>query len=93
LFLTTCRYFTEIIRVTRPGAWVVFDVMTEDCMDSDNIAAWLKPAGKARTYPAIIPKRFAIDFFEGRGFKLMGSFIVPMRPGKTECMAFRKNSQ
>jgi len=92
LFLTTCSYFAEIDRVTRPGAWVVFDVMTEACMDDTNVPLWLKTGVNTRTYPAIIPKQFVIDFFQGRGFRFVASFIVPMKPGKTECMVFRKGS-
>jgi len=90
LFLTTCSYFTEIVRVTRPGAWVIFDVMTEDCMDNDNLALWLKTGVNTRTYPEIMPKRFVTDFFEKSGFTFVASFIVPMKPGKTECFVFRK---
>jgi hypothetical protein len=92
LFLTTCSYFTEIVRVTKPGAWVIFDVMTEDCMDNDNVALWLKTGVNTRTYPEIIPKRFVTDFFERSGFAFVASFIVPMKPGKTECFVFRKSS-
>jgi hypothetical protein len=92
LFLNVCNYFTEIARVTRPGAWVVFDVMTEDCMDKDNMAMWLKTGINTRTYPAILPKRFVTDFFEAHGFALIASFLVPMKPGRTECMVFKKQS-
>jgi hypothetical protein len=92
LFLNTCSYFTEIVRVTRPGAWVVFDVMTENCMDNTNVPLWLKTGINTRTYPAIIPRNFVINFFEGYGVKFISSFLVPMKPGKTECMVFRKQS-
>ncbi len=90
LFLPTCSYFTEIARVTRPGARVVFDVMTEACMDSTNVPMWLQTGIGTRTYPAIMPKAFVVDFFKWHGFKLVESFIVPMKPGKTECMFFQK---
>jgi hypothetical protein len=90
LFLNTCSYFTEIVRVTRPGAWVVFDVMTENCMDNNNVSMWLKTGVNTRAYPEIIPKKFVTDFFEGHGFGFVASFLVPMKPGKTECMVFRR---
>jgi Methyltransferase domain len=92
LFLTTCSYFTEIVRVTKPGAWVIFDVMTENCLDNINVPLWLKTGINTRTYPAIIPKTFVINFFEGHGFNFLASFLVPMKPGQTECMVFRKKS-
>ncbi|MGA9778102.1 MAG: hypothetical protein WBS33_07500 [Verrucomicrobiia bacterium] len=91
LFVTTCSYFMEMIRVTRPGAWVIFDVMTEDCLENWDVPIWLQKGAK-RTYPAIMPKKFVINFFQGNGFRLVESFIVPMKPGKTECMVFRKRS-
>jgi hypothetical protein len=90
LFLTTCSYFQEIVRVTRPGAWIIFDIMTEDCMDTYNLDPWIKTGLNDRTYPAIMPKNFAIDFFQKHGIGFVGSFLVPMKPGKTECMVFRK---
>jgi hypothetical protein len=92
LFLNACSYFQEIARVTRPGAWVVFDVMTEDCMDGANVELWLKTGINTRNYPAIVPKSFVIDFFQRNGFEFVSSFLVPMKPGKTEVMAFRKKS-
>ena len=77
--------------VTRPGAWVIFDVMTEDCMDNDNVAMWLKTGVNTRTESGkITPKRFVTDFFYSPGFTFVASFIVPMKPGKTECFVFRK---
>jgi hypothetical protein len=92
LFLTTCNYFQEISRVTKPGAWVVFDVMTEGCMDGPNVEAWLKTGINSRTYPAIIPRSFVIDLFQRNGFNFVSSFLVPMKPGKTELMIFKKKS-
>jgi hypothetical protein len=92
LFLTTCNYFTEIVRVTRPGARVIFDLMTEDCIDNTIVPMWLKTGVGTRTYPAIMPKKFVVEFFGGHGFDMLGSFIVPMKPGKTECMVFRKQN-
>jgi hypothetical protein len=94
LFLTTCSYFSEIARVTRPGAWVVFDVMTEGCMDNTNLERWLKGRNLwSVPYPAIMPKKFVLDFFQGHGFEFIGGFLVPMKPGKTEYLVFRKQSQ
>jgi hypothetical protein len=92
LFLNACSYFTEIVRVTKPGAWIVFDVMTEDCMDAENVPNWLKTGVNTRAYPAIMPKSFVIKFFEKHGISFISSFLIPMKPGKTECMVFRKKS-
>ncbi|HEX3625626.1 MAG TPA: hypothetical protein VH280_09390 [Verrucomicrobiae bacterium] len=90
LFLTVCSYFTEIVRVTKPGGWVVFDIMTEDCVDEYNLPLWLKTGVNTRTYPQMISKQFALAFFARHNVDFIHSFIVPMKPGRTECMVFRK---
>ena len=92
LFLTVCSYFTEIVRVTKPGSWVLFDVMTEDCVDENNLTLWLKTGVNKRTYPEMMSKKFVLAFFSRHDFEFVDSFIVPMKPGKTECMVFRRRT-
>lgn len=90
-FITTCGYFIEIARVVKPGGWAVFDVMTEDCADHKTLEMWLKTNRTGGSpYPAIMPKQFVMDFFEGHKFDCVGSFLVPMKPGKARCMAFKR---
>lgn len=84
-FLTTCRYWQEMVRVVRQGGKVVFDIVTEACMDETTLGKWL---ASGMVYPSIMPKQYAVDFFVSRGFRLMDSIFVPMRPGRTECMVF-----
>ncbi len=36
-FLTSYRYFIEMARVARVGARVVFDAVTESCMDKQTL--------------------------------------------------------
>ena len=89
-FLTTCRYLQEISRVTRDDAWVVFDIVTEDCMDGATLESWFKTDINFPTYPVVTPKQYVIDFLRRHGFAFIASFQVAMEPGKTECMVFRK---
>jgi hypothetical protein len=90
-FITTCGYFIEIARVVKPGGWVVFDVMTEDCVDKTTLDLWLKTHRTGGSpYPAIMPHKFVIDFFNDNGFALIGSFPVVMKPGKARCLVFRR---
>lgn len=88
-FLTTCSYFREMLRVSRLGGRLVFDVVTESCMDDETVERWLQ---SKVNYPCIMPKAYVCQFFEERGCALIGSFFVPMRPGRTECLAFRKEA-
>jgi hypothetical protein len=90
-FLTTARYWLEMFRVMRPGGRVVFDIMTEPCMSPTLVTSWISSGRGAGTYPALIPRVVVVDFFESHGFRTVGSFIVPMGPGKTEMFVFRKH--
>ena len=89
-FLTTYRYLIEMARVARVGARVVFDVVTESCMDKQTLDTWIasRPHRNRAVYPAVIPKQHAIEILGDLHLSLVGSFFVPMRPGKTECMVF-----
>lgn len=87
-FLITCRYWLEMLRVARHQAHIVFDIVTEDCMSGGIVDRWI--ADGHSTHPAVVPRAFALEFFGSRGAALVGSFFVPMKPGKTETFVFRK---
>ena len=90
-FLTTCRYWLEMIRVTRADAHIVFDIVTEGCMAAETLEHWLASTAFLRgAYPSMMPRDFAIEFFAQRGVAFIGSFFIPMKPGKTETLVFRK---
>jgi SAM-dependent methyltransferase len=96
-FLRTCAYWTEMARVARPGGYVVFDIMSEGCLDEDfldlaTLQRWFDSGIENGSYPTVMPRGLAVDYFESRRFKLVGSFFVAMGPGKTEVLVFRKCS-
>jgi hypothetical protein len=86
-FLTSCRYFAEMARVVRGGGHVVFDVITECCMDDETLAAWL---ASDLNFPCLMPKQYAIRVMESKGLGFVGSFFIPLVRGKTECMVFER---
>jgi hypothetical protein len=88
--LIMCGYFEEMVRITKGGGKIVFDIITEACFDDAMIEDWLADGGGYQHYPCLMPKQFTIDFFDKRNCIFIGSFIVPMKPGKTECMVFAK---
>ncbi|NCJ07611.1 methyltransferase domain-containing protein [Synechococcales cyanobacterium C] len=90
--LTICSYLAEMARVTKPSGKIVFDIVTENCMDDATLAAWWSEAGSYQHYPCLFPRQFAIDFLAGRDCKFDGSFIIPMKPGNTEYLVFTKKS-
>jgi hypothetical protein len=89
-FIVTCRYWEEMLRVAHPGAPIVFDIVTERCMDDETLKRWTANYAAHGNYPAIMPRQFAVDFFSNRGAALVGSFMVPMRPGHTETLVFKR---
>jgi hypothetical protein len=89
-FSKTSQYWLEMVRVTRPGGWVVFDAVTERCLDTKTVEIWANAAIDHGSYPALLPRSVVLNYFKERGFGCLGSFIAPMSPGTCETFAFRK---
>jgi hypothetical protein len=88
--LVMCSYFLEMMRIVKKGGKIIFDVVTEACMDDSTLNEWLETGSGYQHYPCIMPKQYVVDLFTASSFSFDGSFIVPMNPGKTECMVFTK---
>ena len=86
--LVICRYYLEMIRVVRKGGKIVFDIVTEQCMEDDMLDSWLRAGAGYQHYPCLVPRQFTIDFFGSRGFSFDGDFLVRMKPGWTNYFAF-----
>lgn len=89
-FLCSVRYFLEMARVARPGGWIVFDVMTENCLDPDTVRVWAARGEGHDGYPAPMPRQMCVDLFRTLDCELVGGFQVPMGVGSTETLVFRK---
>ncbi|WP_069768682.1 methyltransferase domain-containing protein [Streptomyces sp. LUP30] len=90
-FLCASRYFLEMARVTRPGGRIVFDVMTETCLDPDAVRTWATQGGEGHgSYPAALPRRTCVDLFATLGCTLEASFVAPMGVATTEVLVFGK---
>jgi SAM-dependent methyltransferase len=89
-FMVTCCYWQEIARVVRPGGWAAFDVVTERCLDVGSLQSWASSGVRNGSYPAVMPREAALAFFERHSFALASSFVVPMPPGTTELLVFRR---
>jgi hypothetical protein len=90
-FVVTICYWGEMIRVTKPGAYIVFDAMTENCLTPAVVEAWARAGIPIRSsYPAALPYNAIVDFFEAHNANLVGTGRAPMPPGETEVFVFRK---
>ncbi len=89
-FIVTCAYWREMVRVIRPGGWAVFDIMTERCLSGDAMEVWASSHVDNGSFPAAMPREVATRFFAAAGFALVGSVVVPMPPGVTELMVFKR---
>ncbi|MFI0928431.1 class I SAM-dependent methyltransferase [Streptomyces sp. NPDC021012] len=92
-FLSASRYFFEMARVTRPGGRIVFDVMTETCLDPATMRAWATEGGAGHdSYPAAMPRQACVDLFATLGCTLEASFLAPMGFASTEVLVFGKEA-
>jgi SAM-dependent methyltransferase len=90
-FLCSARYFYEMARVARPGGRIVFDVITETCLDPATMRAWVTNGGEGHdSYPAAMPRQTCVDLFKTLGCNLEASFLAPMGAGSTEILVFQK---
>ncbi|MFD7032239.1 class I SAM-dependent methyltransferase [Streptomyces sp. NPDC059917] len=90
-FLSASRYFLEMARVTRPGGRIVFDVMTETCLDPATMRAWAAQGGAGHdSYPAAMPRRACVDLFATLDCALEASFPARMGFASTEVLVFAK---
>jgi hypothetical protein len=92
-FTVTARYWCEMLRVAKPSAHIVFDMMTENCLTPAVVEAWAHLGIPIRSsYPAAIPYDVVVSFFAAHRAKLVGTFRSPLPPGETEVFVFRTNS-
>jgi hypothetical protein len=88
-FVVTCQYFDEMIRIARPGAQIVFDIVSENCMPDPILKKWI---ASCIYYPCIMPREFVIQLFATRQCSLQASFFAPMMPGQSEYLVFVKET-
>jgi SAM-dependent methyltransferase len=90
-FATSLCYLTEMARVVRPGGVVVFDIISEDCLDDDATHAWLSRPREA-TNLSVTPRTFVVELLTRHGLQLSGSELVPLGRdlARTELLAFRR---
>jgi len=82
------RYFIEMIRVTKRGGYIVFDLFTEEIFDLLAIKKWIESKDE---YPVLIPKKILIDFFEANNCIIIGSFENKYGHSSSIYYVIRKN--
>jgi hypothetical protein len=88
-FLTTYRYFHEMARVASEGGHIVFDILSEDCLDEVSVYEWLRAE---QNYPCILPHRYVLDIFDNFGFCLCGEFLSQLGSGRSRYMVFKRRT-
>ena len=88
-FIVTCGYFDEMIRITKAGGRIVFDVVSENCMPDATMGKWIT---SKIFYPCIMPREFVVQFFARRQCSLLSGFFAPMMPGQSEYLVFDKDT-
>ena len=87
-FLACLTYFQEMLRVARPGGYLVFDIMSEDCWDDETVEKWLAAGMR---YPCFLSKDYVKRYVTRRGGDFVGDFLnVKFGPGKSEYLVFRR---
>ena len=88
-FVTAVCYLDEMARVVRPGGTVAFDLITDDCLDSQMTKAWLAEPAHGAIY-SVAPRDWVLHFMIQRDLQLTGSHFVPLSGGRTELLVFNR---
>ncbi|MEG3436545.1 class I SAM-dependent methyltransferase [Pannus brasiliensis CCIBt3594] len=87
-FLTVCQYFQEIVRVTKEGGYVAFDIFSEECFDDETLRAWID---SNYDIPYFLRKNYVLEFFRQSGFKLVEEFFNDhFDVGRSKYLVFQK---
>jgi Methyltransferase domain len=90
-FFTSCRYLVEMARVVADGGQVVFDIITDECMDIGTLDKYIT-SDIRYSNRCVMPKQYAVALLSREGLSLDGSFFVPLSPGKAQYLVFSKPS-
>ena len=88
-FFDSLRYFSEIERITKAGSYVVFDCITEECLDNELLGKWLN---SENNFPRILPEKYIFDFFPSSKFNLVGNFFTAYGKGKSKYFVFKNTN-
>jgi phospholipid N-methyltransferase len=66
------KYFTDMVRVSKKGGFIVFDFYPIEHFSLETINKWIESKDY---YPVLIPENLIQEFFEKSGFALCGSFL------------------
>jgi hypothetical protein len=86
-FLVSIQYFLEISRVVNKNGFVVFDVISEDCMNNEIVNKWIK---SENTYPCFLSSEYVDNFFISNNFKKIGCFFNNYGEGKSKYLVYKK---
>src|SRR5262249_55123326 len=89
-FLTTYRYFHEMVRVVSERGYIVFDILSEDCLDELKVSEWLR---SEQYYPCMLPRQYVLQLFESWGFALQGEFSGRLTPGTSHYMVLTRRKR
>jgi SAM-dependent methyltransferase len=70
-FIHCMRYIKEMIRITKPGGYIVFDFYPAEMFDTNLITKWID---SSQSYPVILPENVIIAFLKDNGVAFCGSF-------------------
>jgi Methyltransferase domain len=86
-FLTSYRYFKEIIRVAAPGSFVILDIISERCMEPQTVERWLQ---SGHVFPCFLSTTYVGQIFEKNGFRFVEDILSPYGVGWSEYLVFTR---
>ncbi len=89
-FLAVFEYLIEMIRVTKPGGFIIFDIYSRNFFGFTEIDAWLHTPDR---YPVVFDPETIIDFFRKKECTFVESFNNKYGHSFSTYLIFRKKIQ
>ena len=89
-FLQSFKYFKEMIRVCRPGGYIVFDFYSEQSFGTNMINRWLKTGDD---WPEVISHAKVKAFFKQFGAQFVAEFTAKYSHGYSTYHVYQKQDR
>jgi SAM-dependent methyltransferase len=85
--MVSYRYWKEIWRVTADQGYVVFDIISEECLDKNQVQRWLD---SGHNYPCFLGKDYVVGVFAENGFQWCCEFSNRYGEGTSLYLVFQR---
>ena len=82
------EYFQEMVRICKPGGYIVFDFLPCSFFDVPGVKKWL---ASEHRFPTVLPESTVENFMKDLGVNLISDFTIEYGPGFSRYHVYRRD--